>query len=336
MRELDVVLCGYYGFGNLGDELLAKALVELLCLSGVDRDRIGVLSASPDQTAGELGVRSEDRWSPRSVFRFLSSSRTLLLGGGGLFQDVTSLKSPLYYWGVTFMARRAGAVPWAFGQSLGPLSSSLGRRLATRSLGACKVRVLRDAPSVKLAQSMGIGAVMMAPDPVLALRPNVGERTGAFIGVNVRPTRSVSLKKVAYCIRDLVLKEGLPVVGLALAEEDLLALRDLETFGVRMEDVRLMRSLRDFEAVAGSLRGTVSMRLHGVVLSVASRIPCVAIPYDPKVEAFAGQFLVPMSSGDRPMEFGDPVDVSALDGAQGALREAMGLAVSKLGIGGGS
>lgn len=37
-RRYRAVLCGYYGFGNLGDELLASALVEAFEKIGVPRD----------------------------------------------------------------------------------------------------------------------------------------------------------------------------------------------------------------------------------------------------------------------------------------------------------
>jgi len=36
-RDLRVVLCGYYGFGNLGDELLLEALIDGLESCGVGR-----------------------------------------------------------------------------------------------------------------------------------------------------------------------------------------------------------------------------------------------------------------------------------------------------------
>ncbi|MEA3507846.1 MAG: hypothetical protein U9R40_02870, partial [Synergistota bacterium] len=89
-RRFDVALCGYYGFGNLGDELLAEALVGLLVSSGLKRERITVLSADPEATASKLDVEASNRWKPLHVWRTLRRSRSLLLGGGGLLQDSTS------------------------------------------------------------------------------------------------------------------------------------------------------------------------------------------------------------------------------------------------------
>jgi hypothetical protein len=109
-----------YGFGKRRGRNDLHAIVELAHESGLKKDRILALSASPRQTEEELSISFGQRWRPESALRALRESRTLLLGGGGLLQDVTSLRSPLYYWGVVMESRIAGCRPWAFGQSVGP------------------------------------------------------------------------------------------------------------------------------------------------------------------------------------------------------------------------
>ena len=96
-RRYRVALAGYYGFGNLGDELLLRASLEALERCGVGRDRVVVLSSVPAETSCILGADSVDRWNLSAVRGVLRSSDTLLLGGGGLFQDSTSLLSCLWY-----------------------------------------------------------------------------------------------------------------------------------------------------------------------------------------------------------------------------------------------
>ncbi|MCL1941177.1 MAG: polysaccharide pyruvyl transferase CsaB, partial [Synergistaceae bacterium] len=54
-----VTLLGYYGFGNLGDELLALSAINQLEKSGISRDKIMVLTASPDFYS-KLGVDHVD------------------------------------------------------------------------------------------------------------------------------------------------------------------------------------------------------------------------------------------------------------------------------------
>ena len=61
-----VLLSGYYGFGNVGDEaILASTVLSLRERSpGIE---ISVLSANPAETARSYGVETYGRMSPREV-----------------------------------------------------------------------------------------------------------------------------------------------------------------------------------------------------------------------------------------------------------------------------
>jgi len=69
-----VVLCGYYGFGNLGDELLLEALIDGLESCGVGRGEMAVLSGSPEETRARHGLVAADRWSVRGAAALLRRS----------------------------------------------------------------------------------------------------------------------------------------------------------------------------------------------------------------------------------------------------------------------
>jgi hypothetical protein len=177
---------------------------------------------------------------------------------------------------------------------------------------------------------MGIGAAALAPDPVMALRPSVLRSKEEHLLVNVRPSKSFDLSKLARSIMRLASATGLSPVGFAMAQEDLIPLRDLETFGVRWSQVKLLRTLGDFEEMASRAGGSVSMRLHGVVLSALSGLHCAALPYDPKVESFADAFGIPKHVGEGDIVLGKGVDPEVLEESAQALRDAMGTALLKL------
>ena len=71
-RRYRVALAGYYGFGNLGDELLARASLEALERSGVPRERVVVLSNDPEGSARALEAAAMSRW--RYIVSLLISS----------------------------------------------------------------------------------------------------------------------------------------------------------------------------------------------------------------------------------------------------------------------
>jgi polysaccharide pyruvyl transferase CsaB len=100
------VVAGYHGFGNVGDELLARAAVSAIRR----RDpaaRITLLANAPS-AASAVGADFVSMWSPLAIFTAILRSDRLVFGGGGLFQDHTSRRSLLYYLAVMGMGRLAG------------------------------------------------------------------------------------------------------------------------------------------------------------------------------------------------------------------------------------
>jgi polysaccharide pyruvyl transferase CsaB len=307
-RRFDVAICGYYGFGNLGDELLAKAAVTLLGDCGVSRNRIVVLSKDPAGTIASLGTASVDRWKPGMVFRALRESRTLLLGGGGLFQDSTSFRSSLYYWGVVRMARLANCRPWCFGQSVGPFRGKMAGVLARDALGACEARVVRDRFSLDILKGWGLEA-KVAPDLVFGLRlfPNGRSVSPKTLLVNIRPWRNGLPERLAAELGAYARSEGLEIRGIAMAEEDARMMADLERRGfMELQGIDRLVSAEDCSlAWPGECAGAVGMRLHFCILTVLAGIPLLAVPYDPKVTGLAEAFELPTWDFKGPIMIGE-------------------------------
>lgn len=284
MRRYAAALIGYYGFGNLGDELLLRACIDILSECGVSRDRIVALSNDPENTARDFGVDAVNRWSFRDMLRAFGDSERLILGGGGIFQDTTSVKSCAWYWAIAKLAGIMGARVYAVGQSVGPLKSMLSRVLAGDALRHCAGVHVRDGKSLELAVSLGCENVRMGSDLVLTLRPeNVHSGAGVKMLVNLRPCPE--LERYAEILRPHV--DG-DTVGVAMSPDDEEA---LSLLGLS-ETVRV-RTFREAESVWKEARCAVGMRLHFGVLSRIFGCPLALMPYDVKVSEFANQSGVP-------------------------------------------
>lgn len=291
----DVTLAGYFGFGNFGDEMLLVSAVDIICRLGVDRDRICVLSNDPIDTSARLGVDAVNRWRLREVSSTLAESRTLIFPGGGLFQDATSVKSCVYYWGLVMMARRARCGIAMLGQSIGPLSTSVGRALTRSALRRTSYISVRDRASFDLSNKMHI-EIERAPDTTFGLAINSEARdTNGAVLINIRPApRTPDAARAVARLAAAAEADGIELRGAAMSTEDAELFETMAANGEmpRMK-VLIPRTADGFAEAARGCRMAVGMRLHFCLFAMMCGLPVVASPYDPKVSSLADELDMP-------------------------------------------
>jgi polysaccharide pyruvyl transferase CsaB len=282
-----VLLSGYYGFGNAGDEALLEGLLSGLRSAG---HQPLVLSADPEATERLHGVASRHR--VRGLLPALLGCQALVSGGGGLLQDRTSARSLRYYLGVLRLARSLARRVVVYGQSVGPLSPA-GRRAVARTLRGVPVAV-RDDASRDLLAGLGVPAILTA-DPALLLEPPEPAAAGSLPDVPADGMAEVVL----------VPRAGHPELGDGLVEVgrhflgrgrlvSLLALHaaeddsEVSRLAAVLPSARVLAEADHRQALALVARAglVVSARLHGLILAAAAGTPFLGLVYDPKVAGF--------------------------------------------------
>lgn len=176
-----VVLSGYYGFGNAGDEAVLAAIVN--DLRELDPTlEITVLSHDPNYTFVRLGVAATNREHPGSVMAALKGADLLISGGGSLLQDVTSQRSLPYYLGIVTLARLARVPVFFYAQGIGPVRGALGRLLMRAVANRVQAITVRDEESKALLRSLGIRrpGIDVTADPAFGWDPP--EARGSSLG----------------------------------------------------------------------------------------------------------------------------------------------------------
>ena len=87
-----IVISGYYGFANAGDEAMLSALVTSL-REYISDAEITVISGNPAMTGANHQVRTVHRFNLPGIVAAVRSCQILIRGGGSLLQDVTSARS---------------------------------------------------------------------------------------------------------------------------------------------------------------------------------------------------------------------------------------------------
>ena len=294
-----VLLCGYYGEHNLGDDALLQVLVSALPHAQqfliTARDPAPVLALAP--SAVTVNRRSLTRCC-RAALR----ADVLILGGGSLLQDSTSFSSLVYYLLLITVARLGGADVVLWGQGLGPLKRRISRVLVRTVLPFCKAASWRDQRSFDLARHWAPALPMvLAADPVwqMPARPWIG---GDAIVLSLRPTPLLDRsgwRRLTGALDRLSAELDAPVVWLAFHEhQDASLLQQLSDEGLLPE--RLMKrsstlvpqSLEAVSDLVQRARLVLPMRLHALILARLANSPMAALSYDPKVEAAAAMAAV--------------------------------------------
>lgn len=311
------VISGYFGFHNLGDEAILFSMLQALQEQYPGFQAV-VLSNDPDFTARTYGVEAVNRWKAAEIIPALQRADLLISGGGSLLQDVTGLKSLVYYLGIIWLARSMGKPVVFYAQGIGPVNSSLGRRMVASTANKVAAITVRDEESRQDLLEMGvIKDVTVTADPVLGVNPEtvssdqgqtILQQAGLIIdkdlpaaGISVRPWAGQWQQAVAAAC-DRMVEKGMQVVFLPMHHPvDIEISREVASM-MKFKSLVLERdcSVSEILSVVSNLRLLVGMRLHALIFAAAMGVHPVGISYDPKVERFLGQLgLEPAGTPDN-------------------------------------
>ncbi|NJN22942.1 MAG: polysaccharide pyruvyl transferase CsaB [Leptolyngbya sp. RL_3_1] len=281
-----VVLCGYYGMGNGGDEALLATLLQML----PPHVTPVVLSGNPTETTRRYGVAAVPRKSFGAVVSALRQADGLIWGGGSLMQDATSALNPIYYGGLMAIAQLLGLKTLAWAQGIGPLNRAWASWLTRQLLRGCTGVSVRDRASAQLLATWGVDAIQ-APDPVWAL---TGE-SGADLWQIPAPRVVVALRAHPWLTeaRLAQLTEAFVTLqaqtGWAIALVPFQPSRDRPIAAAiqpHLPGPSQILTVSDPRQLKGLFQGAelaIAMRLHALIMAAAEGCRCFALSYDPKV-----------------------------------------------------
>ena len=300
-----IVISGYYGFANAGDEAMLTAIIKALRSTEKSVD-LTVLSGNPEATAAKHRVSSIYRFNPLEIFKSLYDCELLLSGGGSLLQDVTSKRSLLYYLSIIALGIILKKKVMLFAQGIGPIHSGILRRLTKLICSHVDLSTVRDQDSLYELRRIGIPAekVQLTADAVLTL-PQEDIRQGKellerfhvpqekmLIAVSVRKWQDDDsyLLELAKAVDALVKRYDAHIVLLPLQYPvDMEACERLQHFMVRKSSSTILATNCDTEqflSLMGNFNLLIGMRLHALIFAAVMELPFVAVSYDPKIDGF--------------------------------------------------
>ncbi|MFP4456452.1 MAG: polysaccharide pyruvyl transferase CsaB [Clostridia bacterium] len=304
-----VILSGYYGFDNAGDEAILHSIIAGFKQT-IPNIKITVLSANPKRTKELYAVNAINRMNPLTIIREFLRADLFISGGGSLLQDITGKKSIPYYLGLIRLAQIMKIKTVFLSQGVGPVESDLYRKMISKVLKKMNLVVVRDEQSKELLNTLKIGNVEICSDPVFFLQPSSDEEVkGIFIEEKIPFNEKGPWIGVA--IRDWTNKDKL-IHEVAIGLDKLIATYDAQIvllpFHKKIDYKVLERIMEEMEAnkqtyilkkqyKANELLGMcekfdliIGMRLHSLIFAARQRVPFVGISYDIKINSFLEQF----------------------------------------------
>ncbi|PSB01126.1 polysaccharide pyruvyl transferase CsaB [Merismopedia glauca] len=293
---MQVVLGGYYGKGNGGDEALLATTLQML----PDDVKALVLSGNPAQTRKMYGVASCDRFNGIQVLQALRQSKALILGGGSIMQDATSLRNPIYYGSLLGIAQGMGLKTIALAQGIGPLKHPLSNAIAKRALSRCTAISVRDGGSAELLSNWNISP-LIAPDLVWGLEAlpvkGLWDLPAPRVAVNLRSHPQLTPDRLACLTKALIHFQKATQTCILLvpfqASQDLAL---AQAIAPQLPGPNQIISLEDPRQLKGLFQGVemaIGMRYHSLIMALAHECLAFAISYDPKVSQLMAQLQVP-------------------------------------------
>ena len=315
-----IVVSGYYGSKNAGDEAMLSAMLEVL--GDLDpKLNITVISADPEDTRKRHGVDAISWLGFPRIIRELRQADLLISGGGSLLQNVTSRRSLYYYMFIIMLAHFLGTKVMLYAQGIGPIIG----RVAEMAMGFLGNHVdlitVRDEGSLRELARLKINKtpIECTADPVLAIHP-VGKEAGraifkAYHADGAKPVLGISVrewqgwrhyKEVLAEVSDMVVRElDARVVFIPMQfPDDVKAAQAIAA--LTHEECTVLKdeyTTSEFLSLVGNMDLMLGIRLHALIFAGVMGVPMLGISYDPKIDRFLA------SIGEEPV--GNLKDVTA-------------------------
>ncbi len=340
MTSRRILLAGYYGFGNAGDEAILASILAHLRAAAPDA-AVTVASGNPEATAKAHGVETVFWRDPLGLEDAARGADLVVIGGGGIFHDYWGFPADAIltdrHWGLSYYAAPAVLAVlhrkplMIYAAGVGPLETAPGREFTKAVCDAAACITVRDEESRDELAALGVPSerIEVTADPAFAFEPRTDAAAEPLPPLpESRPLLGVALRhwdvgvepakweaEVAGALDRFLETAGrggavlfLPFQQESVAEENDAAVAARVRERMRHGDAtRILPGGSDparLAAAIGQCDLVLAMRLHAGVFAAIGGVPVVCLEYDPKVSRLMRQLGQP----------DDALPLAAMDG----------------------
>ena len=301
-----ILISGYYGFNNTGDEAMIETMSNILAKRNYG---LIVLSSNPERTKELYNVRAYDRYKFSEIVKAIKKADIVVSGGGTLFQDITSKKSIWYYLGIVKLAQLLGKKVCVAYQGMGPIDTKAYRKMTKNTLNKKSVKyvALRDNNAIEFAKNIGIkeDKISFSSDMIFMMDPPAKERSmkilrdnlhgykdgQKLIGLSIREWKDKDRTDLFAAFADKLVEEyDARIVFFPFHKPKDAEISKIVMHKMKHEDAAALIPNRylpsEILGTMGLMDVNIGVRLHSLVFSAVGNVPTIGISYDPKIDGF--------------------------------------------------
>lgn len=292
-----IVLSGYFGFKNFGDEAILSVLVNKLKHY---RHTVSIITSDPEYTNSLYRhIKCVKTFDFYNIILLIFKSDVLISGGGSLLQDVTSIKSLIYYLLIIFTALFLRKKVIIFAQGVGPINSAMGKLFTKLLLKHCSYVSVRDKKSQELLDDWNISSDLLC-DPIFVTDISLKEKVKT-VAVQLRNCNGIN-KDFLDRLADTVCKNfkdyDIELYSFQDSIDKEICLNFEKNIKMLNPDINvvLYSGLTNNEIIEkiSQVEYLISMRFHAIIIGLLSQVKTMGINYDIKVEKLAKEFNIPL------------------------------------------
>lgn len=312
---INLLIAGYHGYGNCGDEATLMAMTRNLKNMAKDIN-ITAISHTPEITKSEYGINSVQRFNAIKVIIAIAKSDIILSGGGTLIQNGTSTRSLLYYLSIIKTAKLFRKKVMLYSNGVGPVTGKLNRRLVKLVVDSVDIITLREKYSKDDLLDMGISKpdIHVTADAGFTLKSISSDNArdilikenvpldNDIIGVSIRYLKKGSeekyIKEIAKACDNMNM-QGKTILFIPMEQP-----KDAEISKKIMHEMKresyILKKIYKPDEILGIIGMTslmLAMRLHALIFSAKNNVPMIGLVYDPKISYYLKVLKMP-SGGD--------------------------------------
>jgi len=309
-----IAVHGFYGYGNLGDEAILRALLQEI-YKNYNYVEVIVFSSNPKCVSKVHGVKCYPERGMLSILRRLyeiGSSKLFVLGGGGLLKDYGEDSSNIKRWlSLLNLAQKLGTKTATYAIGVENIIYNDSIKMLRNTLERVDLITVRDKLSENLIKKIGVeNQVIVTSDPAVLLA-----------GRNTRRRNLKEPPRIMVCLRHWFSKgfyiensnaneNFMRILGKALDyivdnykgiidfvplrtisyDDDRIVAKQVISYMNNRDKCNIFNHAIDLDNFIKLLDQrysiVIGMRLHSLILSTALGIPAIGLEYSPKVRAY--------------------------------------------------